>query len=62
MHVDYTGDQRGHLCTIRNPPGVHLNIGDSCSNRPSRFCFHVLVLGRFRVTGLLSYLSIVQPI
>ena len=30
--------RRGPLGTFRNPPGVHLYIGESCSNQRSHFC------------------------
>ncbi|MBC5768549.1 RHS repeat-associated core domain-containing protein, partial [Ramlibacter albus] len=31
--------RRGHLCTVGNPHGIHLKIGESCSDKRSHFCF-----------------------
>ncbi|WP_222622599.1 hypothetical protein, partial [Ramlibacter albus] len=30
--------RRGHLCTVGNPHGIHLKIGESCSDKRSHFC------------------------
>jgi hypothetical protein len=32
--------RRGQLCTVCNPPGIHLRIGESCSDKRSHFCLN----------------------